>query len=158
MADTKSKMTSSGTTSSRPKRQAKNAAVEDPYATAQVRAIIDPEESDLVTAKLDEIKSTGATVSIAAAVEGSIERIISVGGSPAAVGQVRNWLCEHELMISRDTVLFLAQSMEFQSKTRLKKRKMRSEDHQYSPFESFSQLYLQVHSLAQITPSSIKSA
>ena len=90
MADTKPKMTSSGATSSRSKRQAKNAAVEDPYATAQVRAIIDPEESDLVTAKLEEIKSTGATVSIAAAVEGSIERIISVGGSPATVGQVQN--------------------------------------------------------------------
>ena len=89
MADTKSKMTSASATSSRSKRHAKNAAVEDPYAAAQVRAIIDPEESDLVNAKLEEIQATGATVSIAAAVEGSIERIISVGGSPDTVGQVR---------------------------------------------------------------------
>jgi hypothetical protein len=86
MADTKPKMPP--TTSSRSKRQAKNAAVEDPYATAQVRAIFDPEESDLVAAKLEEIQSTGATVSIAASAEGTIERIISVGGSPAIVGQV----------------------------------------------------------------------
>jgi hypothetical protein len=86
MADAKSKMPSG--TSSRSKRQAKNAAAEDPYATAQVRAIFDPEESDLVASKLEEIKSTGAAVTIPPSAEGTIERIISVGGSPAIIGQV----------------------------------------------------------------------
>ena len=82
-------MSSSAVASSRSKRQAKNITTEDPYASAQVRAILDPEESDLVTAKLEEIQSTtGATLTIAAGVEGTIERIITVGGSPAIVGQV----------------------------------------------------------------------
>jgi hypothetical protein len=85
MADSKRTGTSS---TSKSKRQAKNAAAEDPFATAKVRAIFDPEQTDLVNAKLDEIQSTGATVTIAASVEGSIERIISVGGSPETVGQV----------------------------------------------------------------------
>lgn len=78
--------------SSKSKRQAKNAAVEDPFATAKVRAIFDPEETDLVNAKLEEIQATGATVTIAASVEGSIERIISVGGSPEIVGKVYRML------------------------------------------------------------------
>jgi exosome complex RNA-binding protein Rrp42 (RNase PH superfamily) len=85
MADTKRPGIQS---SSKSKRQAKNAAAEDPFATAKVRAIFDPEETDLVNAKLEEIQSSGATITIAASVEGSIERIISVGGSPETVGKV----------------------------------------------------------------------
>ena len=74
--------------SSKQKGKAKNAAAEDPFATAQVRAILDPEQADIVRSKLEEIQSTGASVTIATAVEGSIERIISVGGSPETVGKV----------------------------------------------------------------------
>jgi hypothetical protein len=85
MADTKRTGTS---LTSKSKRQAKNAAAEDPFATAKVRAILDPEETDLVNVKLEEIQTTGATITIAASVEGSIERIISVGGSPETVGKV----------------------------------------------------------------------
>jgi hypothetical protein len=70
------------------KRGGKNSP-EDPYATARVRAILDPEETDLVSAKLAEIQSTGAQVAIAATVEGSIERIVSIGGTPEVVGKVR---------------------------------------------------------------------
>ena len=86
MADTKQKLPPIPT---RSKRAARNAAAEDPFATARVRAIIDPEQGDLVTAKLDEIQTTsGATVTIAATAEGTIERIISVSGSPEVVGKV----------------------------------------------------------------------
>ena len=70
------------------KRQAKNAAAEDPFANARIRAVFDPEEADLVTSRVDEIQLTGATVTPTNAVEGSIERIISVGGSPEVVGKV----------------------------------------------------------------------
>ena len=87
MADTKRPAVSSA--QSKPKRQAKNTAAEDPFANARVRAIFDPEETDLVNAKLAEIQATGASVVIAPSVEGGIERIISVGGSPEIVGQVR---------------------------------------------------------------------
>jgi hypothetical protein len=52
---------------------------------------LDPEETDLVSAKLAEIQATGATVSIAAAVDGAIERIVSIGGPPDVVGQVRTF-------------------------------------------------------------------
>ena len=85
MADTKRTATS-GASSSKSKRQTKNA--EDLMATARVRAILDPEETDLVSAKLAEIQATGASVTIAAAVEGAIERIVSIGGNPETVGQV----------------------------------------------------------------------
>jgi len=85
MADTKKGVTSAVT---KGKRQAKNAAAEDPYANARVRAIFDPEEADLVNTKVDEIQLTGATVTSAKVVEGSIERIISVGGSPEVVAKV----------------------------------------------------------------------
>ena len=86
MADTKQKYPPIPT---KTKRAAKNAAAEDPYATARVRAIIDPEQADLVTAKLDQIQTvSGASVSIAAAAEGTIERIISVGGAPEVVANV----------------------------------------------------------------------
>jgi len=79
---------------SKPKRQAKNAAAEDPYATARVRAIFNPDEADLLTSKLEEIQSTtGATVNIAKSAEGTIERIVSVGGSSECVGLVQ----EHHL-------------------------------------------------------------
>ena len=86
MADTKRPAASSA--QSKSKRQAKNTATEDPFANAQVRAIFDPEETDLVNAKLEDIQATRATVTIAPSVEGSIERIISVGGSPDVVGKV----------------------------------------------------------------------
>jgi hypothetical protein len=72
---------------SKQKSKSKNAA-DDPFATAGVRAILDPEQADTVNSKLEEIQSTGASVAIAAAVEGSIERIVSVGGSPETVGKV----------------------------------------------------------------------
>src|ERR1700684_2132422 len=68
MADTKAKMPSA--TSSKSKRQAKNAAAEDPWAAAQVRAILDPEQSDLVTAKMEEIQLTGAAVTLSARADG----------------------------------------------------------------------------------------
>jgi hypothetical protein len=87
MADTKRPAASSVQPKS--KRQAKNATGEDAFANARVRAIFDPEETDLVNAKLEEIQATGAAVTVAPSVEGSIERIISVGGSPEVVGQVR---------------------------------------------------------------------
>jgi hypothetical protein len=74
------------------KRQAKNAAAEDPFANARIRGVFDPEEADLVNSKVDEIQLTGATVTPAKVVEGSIERIFSVGGSPEAVGKV-TYLC-----------------------------------------------------------------
>jgi hypothetical protein len=73
---------------SKQKSQKKGAGSDDPYATAAVRAILDPEQADVVKDKLAEIRSTGASVSIAAAVEGSIERIVSVGGNPETVGKV----------------------------------------------------------------------
>ena len=86
MADTKQKLPPIPTKS---KRAAKNAAAEDPFATARVRAIIDPEQADLVSSKLDELQTvSGATITIAAAAEGTIERIISVSGSPEVVGKV----------------------------------------------------------------------
>lgn len=88
MADIKPKIQTSSTLPSKSKRQAKSAAVEDPYATARVRAIFNPEDSDLINAKLEDVQSTGATVTTAASVEGTIERIISVGGSPSIVGKV----------------------------------------------------------------------
>ena len=108
MADTKQKLPPIPTKS---KRAAKNAAAEDPFATARVRAIIDPEQADLVTAKLDEIQTaSGATVTIAAAAEGTIERIISVGGSPEVVGKVlqqkRSTLCFSANSTCRDVSLF----------------------------------------------------
>jgi hypothetical protein len=86
-ADTKRTTTSMAGNSAKSKRGGKNAP-EDPYATARVRAILDPEETDLVSTKLAEIQSTGAQVAIAATVEGSIERIVSVGGTPEVVGKV----------------------------------------------------------------------
>jgi hypothetical protein len=74
---------------SKQKSQKKGTGTEDPYATAAVRAILDPEQAHTVTGKLEDIiRSTGASVSIAAVVEGSIERIVSVGGNPETVGKV----------------------------------------------------------------------
>jgi len=86
MADTKRTTVSMAGSSAKSKRGGKNSP-EDPYATARVRAILDPEETDLVSAKLAEIQSTGAQVAIAATVEGSIERIVSIGGTPEVVGK-----------------------------------------------------------------------
>lgn len=86
MSDTKRPAASS--TQSKAKRQAKHTTTEDPFANARVRAIFDPEETDLVNATLEDIQSTGATVTLAPSVEGSIERIISVSGSPDVVGKV----------------------------------------------------------------------
>jgi hypothetical protein len=74
---------------SKQKSQKKGTGSDDPYATAAVRAILDPEQADTVMGKLEDIiRSTGASVSIAAVVEGSIERIVSVGGNPETVGKV----------------------------------------------------------------------
>ena len=74
------------------KRQAKGGATEDPFATARVRAILDPEQADLLASKLEDIQSSGATVSIANTAEGAIERIVSVSGSPDVVGKV-SFIC-----------------------------------------------------------------
>lgn len=90
MADTKPLKMTSASGPSKSKRQGKNVAAEDPYATARVRAIFDPEQGDLIASTLEEIQSTGATVNIASNAEGTIERIVSVGGSPSIVGQVRS--------------------------------------------------------------------
>jgi hypothetical protein len=73
---------------SKQKSQKKGAGSDDPYATASVRAILDPEQAETVKGKLEEIRSTGASVSIVAAVVGSIERIVSVGGNSETVGKV----------------------------------------------------------------------
>ena len=73
---------------SKSKRQAKSAAQEDPYATARVRIIVDPNQAELITSQFEQIQSSGATVNVANAVEGTIERIVSVSGSPEVVGRV----------------------------------------------------------------------
>jgi heterogeneous nuclear rnp K-like protein len=73
---------------SKSKRQTKNAAQEDPYATARVRIIVDPEQADVITAKLGEIQLSGAAVAMATVADGTIERIVTVGGSPETVGKV----------------------------------------------------------------------
>ena len=88
MADIMAPKIPSSSATTRSKRQAKGATAEDPCATAKVRAILDPEQADLVIGKLQEIQSRGATVDIATSVEGSIERIVCVGGNPAVVGEV----------------------------------------------------------------------
>jgi hypothetical protein len=85
MAEVK-RATQSGATKS--KRAAKNAAVEEPYAAAKVKGVLDPEEAQLVTLKTEEIQGVGATVTAGRVVEGSIERIVTVGGSPEVVGKV----------------------------------------------------------------------
>jgi hypothetical protein len=115
MADPKAKIPTSSALPSKSKRQAKSATVEDPYATARVRAIFNPEESDLINAKLEDIQSTGATVTVAAAAEGTIERIVSVGGSPSMVEQV----CYCEINTDfRDMLLFLRLYMDIRPTTR----------------------------------------
>lgn len=85
--------------SSKQKSQKRGAASDDPYATAQVRAILDPEQADIVTSRLEEIRSTGASVTIAAPVEGSIERIVSVGGDPQTVAKVSISHLGHQMML-----------------------------------------------------------
>jgi len=70
------------------KRQTKGGATEDPFANARVRAILDPEQADLLASKLEEIQSSGATISIGNAAEDTIERLVSVTGSPDVVGKV----------------------------------------------------------------------
>ena len=69
-------------------KKGKNVVQEDPYSNARVRAIFDPEQAELITSKLEEIQLSGATVTITPAVEGCIERITTVGGTPEVVGKV----------------------------------------------------------------------
>jgi hypothetical protein len=88
MADVKLAKMASASATTKSKRQAKNSSAEDPYATARIRAIFDPEQAELIASRLEEIQTSGATVTLANAVEGSIERIVNVGGSPAVVGLV----------------------------------------------------------------------
>ena len=85
--------------SSKQKGKGKNAAGDDPFATAQVRAILDPEQADAVNSMLEEIRSAGASVAIAAPVEGSIERIVSVGGNPESVSKVSTVPRRNKMML-----------------------------------------------------------
>lgn len=116
--------------SSKQKGKGKNAAGDDLFATAQVRAILDPEQADAVNSRLEEIQSVSASVAIAAPVEGSIERIVSVGGNPETVGKVSTvptWKSMMLICVHRDTKQFYEPFAGWPSSrvTRIKKMKER---------------------------------
>ena len=154
------------TMSSKQKGKGKNAGGDDPFATAQVRAILDPEQADTVNGKLEEIRSTGASVAIAAPVEGSIERIVSVGGNPETVGTVSTvpeWNKMILICVHRDMKQFYGPFTGCPSARVTRRKKMKEKpwalmaDRPRSPFDSSSLLSSPVLSPDQTTLSSNKS-
>ena len=96
MTDVKHKIPLPPIPTTKSKRQTKG-ATDDPFASARVRAILDPEQAELVASKVEEIQTMyGANVSIAIAAEGTIERIVSVSGTPDVVGKVHFLASSHD--------------------------------------------------------------